>query len=90
MRTPLTILLAAALAVGLTGAADAAPQKRSKHHPKPHAYGYRAPTPLYRYGYRAPAYPDRTHPYYQERLLDSAPFGSQRWWELYNESHEPW
>lgn len=34
MRIPLTILLAAALVAGVTGAASAAPQKPSKHHPK--------------------------------------------------------
>jgi hypothetical protein len=91
MRTLLTVLLAAAMAGSFGTAGDAAGTRR-KHDARPHGYGYRAPVPGYRggYGYRAPAGRYRGAPAYQERLLDSAPFGSQRWWELYNESHEPW
>ena len=79
MRTILTILLAAAVAGSLAGEA-AAKQNRTKSYSKHQGYGYRAPPPTYRY--RAP-------PPYQERLLQSAPFGSQLWWELFEESRRP-
>ena len=85
MRTLLTIVLAAALAGSLCGTADAAKPKRTKAYSKLQTYGCWGPPRVYRYGYRF-----RSALPYEERLLDGVPFGTQRWWDLYNESREPW
>jgi hypothetical protein len=46
---------------------------------------YHAPPIVHRYGYRY----YRQSPRYYERLPDSVPFGSKRWWTIQEERNMP-
>jgi hypothetical protein len=79
MRTATIGALAVlSLAAGLVGHADAAgqPQKRrlqAARHPAPKAR------------YRTPGSGGETG--YYEHVLEKVPFGSKRWWGIYEEQH---
>ena len=83
MRIWLSALVAVAFAAGMAGEADAANKsKKQKAHGARYAKNY-AP----RMHARAP---QKTSDGYEEMLLESAPFGSQRWWDLYIITRQPW
>jgi len=76
------VLLALSLMAGLVGHADAAgqpPKKRLQASPS----GTSAPRMR---SHRKPA-AARGEPAYHEHLLDKVPFGSKRWWDIYEEQH---
>jgi hypothetical protein len=72
-------LLALSLAAGLAGHADAGqpPKKRLQaHYPSPHALKGR---------YRKSG--SAAEAGYYEHVLEKVPFGSKRWWDIYEEQH---
>ena len=79
--TTISALVGLSLVVGLTGHADAArlPQKKrlQASHRGTHAPKVRYPKP--RSG-------DGEANYY-EHVLEKVPFGSKRWWSIYEEQH---
>ena len=79
--TTISALVGLSLVVGLTGHADAArpPQKKrlqASHH------GTQAP----KVRYPKPRSGDGEANYY-EHVLEKVPFGSKRWWSIYEEQH---
>jgi hypothetical protein len=71
-------LITLALVAALGGEADAAGRQHKKRHQATHA-----PTAA---SHRRPASGDGEAPYY-EHLLGKVPFGSKRWWSIYEEQH---
>ena len=69
------------LATGLAGHADAAAQPQKKH-----MQAARHPTPQPKARYRKPGSGDGETSYY-EHVLEKVPFGSKRWWDIYEEQH---
>ena len=80
MRAMLTSLVALSLVTGLAGQADAASSANRK---KKRLQGNHYAKP-YRTTGRQPASNGSSDDYY-EHLLDKAPFGSKRWWSIYDE-----
>jgi hypothetical protein len=78
MISPLVALL---LAAGLAGHADAAgrPQKKRL---QAHHYAGHLPKPHYPKSGAREVQSD-----YYEHVLEKVPFGSQRWWNIYEEQH---
>ena len=85
MKAILASLLTVSLVAGIAGQADAASQqqrKRLKAAQAQHSKPYQAKAQ----GYRAPASSAGESDYY-EHILDKVPFGSKRWWSIYDEQH---
>jgi hypothetical protein len=78
MKAILTSLVAMSLVAGLAGHADAATHKKKRLQANHHSKSYRTTT-------RQPASNGSSD--YYEHLLDKVPFGSQRWWSIYDEQH---
>ena len=76
-------LAALSLVAGLAGHADAA-SRQYKKRLKTSQYGKSDPAKAR--GDRKPASSDNESDYY-EHILDKAPFGSKRWWSIYDEQH---
>ena len=87
MKILLTSLVTLALTAGLAGSVDAGNYRKKK---RAHAEYYGKTYKHYprSYGYRDE---DDSIGGYYEHVLDSVPFGSQRWWSIYHEQHgTPW
>jgi len=77
------LLVALSLVAGLAGQADAASRQQKKRLKSvQHSGTYAAKAR----GARKPAASARESDYY-EHLLDKVPFGSKRWWSIYDEQH---
>jgi hypothetical protein len=77
MKVFVASLIALCLAAGLAGNADAASRKKHQH---VNALGK---------AYRTTArqQPPSGNGDYYEHILEKVPFGSQRWWSIYDEQH---
>lgn len=82
MKVVLTSLTAVLLVAGAASHADAANQTK-KRHASQHS---KHTSPKAAYGYRNPASDKGSSDYY-EHVLDKVPFGSKRWWSIYEEQH---
>jgi hypothetical protein len=81
MKAIVRCLVALSLVAGLAGQADAASQQRKERLKAGQAsktYAAKAR------GTRQPASSDTASDYY-EHVLDKVPFGSKRWWSIYDE-----
>ena len=76
------VILALTLVAGLVGPADAAGQSQKK---RLQASPSGSSAPRMR-SYRKPAAGGGESGYH-EHLLDKVPFGSRRWWDIYEEQH---
>lgn len=83
MKTIASSLVALSLVASLGGHADAASRQQKK---RLKAGQYSNSYPAKARGYRKPASSDSSSDYY-EHLLEKAPFGSKRWWSVYDEQH---
>lgn len=83
MKATLTSLVALSLVAGLAGHADAASRQQKKRLKAGH---YSSSSPAKARGYRKPVSTDGESDYY-EHILDKVPFGSKRWWSIYEEQH---
>jgi len=81
MRTAMIALAVLSLGAGLAGHADAAGQPQKKRVQAAHH-----PTPQPKAGYRKPGSGGGETGYY-EHVLEKVPFGSKRWWDIYEEQH---
>jgi hypothetical protein len=82
IKAVLAFLAAALILAGAAADAEAASQTRKRAHAGQH----KKHSPPRAYGYRKPASGNGSSDYY-EHLLDKVPFGSQRWWQIYEETH---
>ena len=73
LKTVFAVFGALALTISLTGEANAVTRK------KQHAYRHHT--------MREHTQPEQGGSDYYEHLLDKVPFGSQRWWSIYEEQH---
>ena len=79
MKIIVTSLVALSFAASLAGDADASKRKHKKRlYSSQYSESYAG---AYGYGARADG---STGPYYEHRL-EALPFGSQRWWSVYEE-----
>jgi hypothetical protein len=84
MKTILGTLVALSLVAGLAGPADAAsPQHKKRLKAGQHGSSYAA-TARGRGTQRPPSSGDSD---YYEHILDKVPFGSKRWWSIYDEQN---
>jgi hypothetical protein len=82
IKAALASFAAFVLVAGAAGHADAANQKQKRYASH---YGKHS-SPKATYGYRSPATSNGSSDYY-EHVLDKVPFGSKRWWSIYEEQH---
>jgi hypothetical protein len=83
IKAILTAFAALLVVAGAASHADAASQKKKRQH----AGHYSSqPSPKSSYGYRSPDSGNGSGDYY-EHLLDKVPFGSKKWWSIYEEQH---
>jgi len=75
MKIVVTAAVSLALAASLVGQVTAAPLRNKKQAHQQHTMT----KPAHR--------PPQGGGDYHEHLLDKVPFGSQRWWSIYNEQH---
>ena len=80
IKLVMTSLAALLVVAGATGHADAANQKKKRY--ASHYGKYSSPPATY----GSPAAGNNSSGYY-EHVLDKARFGSQRWWQIYEEQH---
>jgi hypothetical protein len=79
MKIIVTSLVALSFAASLAGGAEAATRKHKKRlYSSQYSESYAGV-----YGYGAQA--DRSNSPYYEHRLEALPFGSQRWWSVYEE-----
>jgi ABC-type oligopeptide transport system substrate-binding subunit len=87
IKAILTSFAALVLVAGAASHADAANQKKKRQH----AGHYNIqPSPKSTYGYRSHASGNGSgngSGDYYEHLLDKVPFGSKKWWSIYEEQH---
>jgi hypothetical protein len=82
IKAALASFAALMLVAGAGSHADAANQKKQRYSSH---YGKQS-SPKAAYGYSSPATGNGSSNYY-EHVLDKVPFGSQRWWQIYEEQH---
>ena len=82
MKIIVTSLVALSFAASLAGSAEAATRKHKKRlYSSQYGESYAG---AYGYGTRADRSTGPNSPYYEHRL-EALPFGSQRWWSVYEE-----
>jgi hypothetical protein len=82
MKIIVTSLVALSFAASLAGGAEAATRKHKKRlYSSQYSESYAG---AYGYGARANRSAGTSSPYYEHRL-EALPFGSQRWWSVYEE-----
>jgi hypothetical protein len=89
MKAVLTSFAVLLLAAGVASHADAANQKTKRLHTTHYKKHY---VPKATNGYRSQASgPGSDSTDYYEHVLEKVPFGSKRWWSIYEEQHgSPW
>jgi hypothetical protein len=82
MKIIVTCLVATSFAASLVGGAEAATRRHKKRlYSSQYSESYAR---AYGYGARADRSTGPNSPYYEHRL-EAVPFGSQRWWSVYEE-----
>lgn len=78
MKVIVTFVFVLSLVAGLAGQATAASRKKHRPQIDPYGQSYRPVTRQSSSGANSD---------YYEHLLDKVPFGSRRWWSIYDEQH---